>query len=123
MLPRRGSILSLLVVVASVAGCAVVYDDANGTKHIIGLANVEIRPPADDRTIAGEVVDVTIIGIAVYNTETHGGVVLGYSQEAIASIRDNALVIGNPLQAIRMSPPGQKVGDTSTGKNKRSCVL
>jgi hypothetical protein len=117
--PRRPSIWLLLIIVTSITSCAVVYDDANGTKHIIGLAKVEIRPPADDRSIAGDVVDVTIIGVGVYNTEVHGGLVLGYSREVSAAIRDNVLVIGNPMQAIQAPAPNQTVGRISSGKNKR----
>ena len=102
-----------------VAGCALVYDDVNGTRHVIGLANVEIRPPADHRTIAGDIVDVTIIGVGIYNTGVHGGLVLGYSRDVTASIRDNALVLGNPLQAIRARRPDAVVSDASSGKSKR----
>ena len=101
VLQRHGSILLLFLITANVAGCAIVYQDVDGTKHIIGLANVEIRPPADDRTIAGNVVDVTIVGAGIYSTEVHGGLVLGYSRDVTASIRDNVLVIGNPIQAIQ----------------------
>ncbi len=104
--------------VTSVAGCAVVYTDADGTRHIIGLANVEIRPPADPRTIAGEVVDTTVIGLAIYNTDAQGGFVLGYGRDVSAAIRDNALVIGNPLQAIQPSPTGQVLGDASSGDKR-----
>ena len=104
LLQKPESILPLLVIVANVAGCAVIYEDASGTKHIVGFANVQIRPPADDRTIAGDVIDVTIIGVGIYNTEVQGGLMLGYSRDVFAEIRDNALVIGNPIQAIRLPP-------------------
>jgi hypothetical protein len=112
-------VLAMMVMAASVAGCAVVYTEADGTKHIIGLANVEIRPPADPRTIAGEVVDTTVIGLGIYNTEAQGGFVLGYGRDVTAAIRDNALVIGNPLQAIQPSPTSDVVGDASSGENKK----
>jgi hypothetical protein len=118
--PQRPTLLLLAapIIVASVAGCALVYTEADGTKHIIGLANVEIRPPADPRTIAGEVVDTTVIGLGIYNTEAEGGFVLGYGRDVSAAIRDNALVTGNPLQAIQSSPTGEVIDDASSGDSR-----
>src|SRR4051812_33370080 len=94
----RVAVVTFLCV--ATVGCAVVYDDSDGTKHIMGLANVEVRPPGSGVTIAGDVIDVKIIGLGIYMTQAYSGVVVGYSREISAAVRDNALVLGNPLQTI-----------------------
>jgi hypothetical protein len=103
-----------LAATASVPGCALVYTDDAGTKHVIGLTAIEIRPSADPRTVAGDVVDVTVVGLGIFATQANAGAVLGYGREISAAVRDHALVLGNPMQAIQ--PPAAEPGraDDST---------
>lgn len=90
--------------------CSFSYVDSSGNHHVIGLVDVAIRPAADARTLAGSVVDVTSVGLIVSSTAQGGYVSLGYNREATAALRDNALVIGNPVnleRAARMSKEQQ----------------
>lgn len=91
----------VLAIPLALSSCAAVYTNPDGTKHVVGLVRVSIRPATDAVALAGDVVDVTVLGLGVYSTPPHSGLVLGYSREVTASIRDNALVLGNPLQEIR----------------------
>jgi hypothetical protein len=91
---------SLLLVVLMLASCAAVYTDSAGVKHVLGLVALEIRPPPDPQTIAGDIVDITIAGVGFYATSEQGSFVLGYEHDVTAALRDSSLVIGNPIQAI-----------------------
>jgi hypothetical protein len=90
------------------AGCAVSYVDAAGTMHAIGLVDVSSRPPGDPRTLAGDVVEITSLGVSFGSTAQGGFLTIGYSRSATAALRDNALVLGNPVTALNAPAPQQK---------------
>jgi hypothetical protein len=83
--------------------CAVSYLDGNGDRHIIGFADITIHAPVESRTFAGDVVEVTAIGITASQTAQGGHLDVGYSHEITAALRDNALVVGDPLSPLSRS--------------------
>lgn len=88
--------------------CTFRYIDADGNRHMIGLMDITIHPPAMPQTFAGNVVDVTTIGLTASQTAQGGYIALGYSRESTAELRDNALVVGNPLDPLaRVSQPAR----------------
>jgi hypothetical protein len=110
--PRRFSGALILTVMAVLAlacqACAISYTDTNGDRHTIGLADVTVHPPAAPETFAGDVVEVTTLGLIVSKTAQGGHVALGYSHEATAALRDNVLVIGNPALPLAASDQAPK---------------
>lgn len=110
--------LALAGLFTAMTGCAVTYEADDGSRHIFGFSKIEIRPPTDPVAIAGHVADVTIVGLAIHNTHEHGGLVLGYSRDVGAAIRDNVLVLGNPMQAIQPPPELLDSDSSLTGEDK-----
>lgn len=92
----------------ALAGCAYTYDDAHGYRHIVGFVDVSIASAKDDETIAGNVVSVTSIGVVASKNAQGHTFALGYTSETTAAIKDNALVLGNPNQAVQRILEGDK---------------
>ena len=102
--PRTRSTASWAVLLALgllCQACAFSYSDANGNRHTLGLVDITTHAPAAPETFAGDVVDISSIGLTVGRTAQGGYIALGYSHEISAALRDNALVVGNPLDPAR----------------------
>ena len=80
--------------------CAFSYTDADGNRHMLGLVDITVHSPAAPETFAGNVVDVAAIGLIASVTAQGGYIALGYSHEATAALRDNVLVIGDPVRPL-----------------------
>ena len=93
------TMVALLSATAS-ASCAWSDTGADGTRRIIGFVDMEVRPAADPRTVAGEVVDIRTIGLSLLDTDGGTSLALGWQRHIAASLRDDALVLGNPLTAL-----------------------
>jgi hypothetical protein len=100
----------LALVAAVVQGCAFTYVDAHGDRHAIGLLDITIHSPASIATVAGDVVEVTTFGLSVGSTAQGGYVTAGYNHEVTAALRDDALVIGNPVNLLAQTGKGQQGG-------------
>lgn len=59
-----------------------------------------MHPSAAPQTFAGDVVEITSIGLSIGHTAQGGYVTAGYNREVTAALRDNALVLGNPIVAL-----------------------
>ena len=92
---------------AILSGCAFTYTDKVGDRHTIGLVDITIRAPADPATIAGNVVEVTTLGISVGQTAQGGYLTAGYNHEVTAAFHDDVLVLGNPVTAIAAAPKNE----------------
>jgi hypothetical protein len=84
----------------SCISCSINYTDSNGNRHIIGLVDYTVHPSAAPDTFAGDVVDVTSLGLSVGNTPERTFLAIGYSREVTASLRNNIVVVGNPLALL-----------------------
>jgi len=62
--------------------------------------SVVIRPSAEDGPLAGDVVAITTIGLAAGSNAQGGYLVLGYSRQTTAALRDDVTVRGNPIAAL-----------------------
>ncbi|WP_162917212.1 hypothetical protein [Dongia deserti] len=78
-------------------GCAVDYVDKDGVRHVIGFASLVIPPPDSAAPTAGHVIDVTTVGLSISDMPDSASVTLGYNRSVTAVLKDNALVLGNPL--------------------------
>lgn len=105
---RAACAAGLLLMTAVTQGCAFTYTDANGDRHAIGLVDITVRAPAASETVAGDVVEVASIGLSIGRNPQGGYITAGYNRQTTAALRDNALVIGNPVTALfagRGTPP------------------
>jgi hypothetical protein len=94
---RRASWAALI---ALLGGCSLTYTDGAGRKHVLGLVHMTIAP--SEGPTAGDVIGVQTLGLTVYQTPIHSGLALGWHSERTAALKNNALVIGNPI--ISMKP-------------------
>jgi hypothetical protein len=84
--------------------CALDYTDTHGDQHVIGLVDIPVHASGAPQTFAGDVVDITPVGISVGSTPQGGFVSIGYNREVNAVLRNHVLVVGNPV-AVLDSPP------------------
>jgi len=103
-----GAALSVLTLTCQ--GCAYTYIDADGNRHAIGLLDVTVHAPASPATFAGDVLETTTIGVTVGQTAQGGYVAVGFNRQTTAALRDNALVLGNPV-ALLTRPKHEQQGD------------
>lgn len=94
--------LSASAVIASLAtgGCAAVWSDASGARHTVGLVWMTTKPGPPNASVAGEVTSVTTLGANLTLTEEDHSLSVGYRSAKAASIKNNALVLGNPITDI-----------------------
>ncbi len=81
-------------------GCAFTYTDASGDRHVIGLVDMTVRAPAAPATLAGDVVEIISLGLSLGQNAQGGYLTAGFNRQTTAALRDNALVIGNPIAAL-----------------------
>ncbi len=98
---RRIGLCALLL--ASTSGCAISYGDSAGNRHVIGLVDLAISPATANQALAGNVVAVTTIGALVSHNAQGNTLALGYASETVAAIKDNVLVLGNPLDIEKIT--------------------
>jgi len=96
----RAAAYLLLGFSTALGGCAFTYTDANGDRHAIGLMDITVRAPAAPEMFAGDVVEVTSLGLSIGQNAQGGYLTAGFNRETTAALRDNALVLGNPVTAL-----------------------
>lgn len=104
----------ILTLTGPAAGCAAVTVEEDGSRQIVGLVAMRLAPAADATAIAGQVTDVSALGLALYSSPVQQAVVLGYSRERLAAVRNHALVLGNPLSSLHNEPlaaPAEQEGE------------
>jgi len=77
--------------------CSFCYVDSSGNSHRIGFIDVTVHPAAAKETFAGNVIDMTTVGLSIGETEQGDYFSVGYYREVSAAFKDNALVIGSPF--------------------------
>ena len=99
MRARRRSHRAPLVLVCALllSGCAVSYVDDDGSRHIIGFAKIVIPPADSAMPTAGNVIDLTTVGLSFNDMPEGQSLTLGYSRAVTATLKDHSLVLGNPL--------------------------
>jgi len=101
---RACSTISATAAISStvlLGGCSYSYVDEDGATHVIGIGYVKIAPPGDSDAIAGNVVSQTNVGVGVSRIGETVFFNLGYASHAYGKMKDSALVIGDPICAIR----------------------
>ena len=107
--PRRHrALLALCLSGLLVTGCSYSYTAEDGARRMIGFVDITIRPAEDAPNIAGQVIDLQSVGLSYNQTAAGQNVTLGYSHEKVGFLRNNALVLGNPIAIDR---PRQSHGE------------
>ncbi len=97
----------VLMIATTCSGCAYTHIDTDGTKHIIGLVNIKIKPCDSKEQLAGDSLSITNIGVSIYSTPLDKGFAFGYTQENITALRQDVIVFSGDLQSW--------LGNTSIG--------
>ena len=82
--------VSLLV---ALYGCAHVYVDADGTKHIVGLVHVTVPANPENGEATADSLKVISFGLSLHQTEIGTSLTFGYEEETIIAFRSNACII------------------------------
>ncbi len=99
--PRRAlRPTAVLFAMLALSGCAISYVDDAGNQHVLGFASIVIAPSTQGQPTAGNVIDLTTVGVALNSMPDGQSFSIGYSRSVIATLRNDVLVLGNPL-AIR----------------------
>jgi hypothetical protein len=96
-----------LVVMSALQGCAHIWVDADGTRHVIGLVSLSLLPPSAAPT-AGESIRSQSIGLSFSASEAGSAFVLGYSDTTLAFVRNDSLVFADALLWPGSAPHCQK---------------
>jgi hypothetical protein len=99
--------LAVAVLPVLVGGCAIAFEGADGRVAVFGFATLR-QAPGPSETIAGDIVEISTVGVSVLMLDQTTSVALGYQSITRAALRDNALVLG-PLdgRAVRFSKEGE----------------
>jgi len=73
--------------------CAITYQDDDGNQRIIGLVSMTIDKPKDDKSIAGDKVEITSLGVMYSDTPIHNGLSIGYYSEKTIVLKNNVAII------------------------------
>jgi len=92
------SLTRSLIWALPLSACAVSYVDDAGNQHVIGFASIVIAPSAQNQPTAGNVVDLTTVGLSLNSMPEGRSLSLGYSRAVTATLKNNVLVLGNPLE-------------------------
>ena len=84
-------LLAALATLAA-AGCAHVSELPDGSRRVIGLVSMTIPAAIPQAQRGADRLDVTSVGLLVVSNSAGTSVTLGYAQERITSVRNNALV-------------------------------
>jgi hypothetical protein len=74
------------------AGCAHVSELPDGSRRVVGLVSLTIPAAIPDARRGADRLDVKGVGLVVVSNSAGTSVTLGYAQERITSVRNNALV-------------------------------
>lgn len=91
--------MSAAALAALAGACTYSVTDETGARRVIGLMMVEYAPAKDSKTFAGQVIDVTSLGVAWHSNPSGSSLGIGYTHETVGYLRDHALVLGNPYGA------------------------
>ncbi len=88
---RGRSACLLMLASALCSGCAHVWVDAAGNRHVLGLVAMTL-PPADAAPRGADTLRTRAIGLTLTRSEVGSALVLGYHDSSLTAVRNHALV-------------------------------
>jgi hypothetical protein len=89
---RAARLPAPLLAVALIAGCAHIEELPDGSKRVTGFVRMTVPSAIPDRQRGGEMVEVTSFGVSVLSAPTASRVSVGYANDRITTLRNNAVV-------------------------------
>ena len=93
---RVGAAVAALAAAALLPGCAHVYVDADGARHVIGLVWLKLSPATAEAS-AGESLRTRSLGLTLTTSEVGSALTLGYSDATLAFLRNDSVVMASAL--------------------------
>ena len=87
---RAGFVLAALM---AAGGCSASFVDAQGRRNTVGLVWLVTDPPPG--APAGDFISVTTVGLAASALPNHSVLALGYSRDAVLTLKNDALISGD----------------------------
>lgn len=81
-----------LIVAALLAGCAHIEELPDGSKRVTGFVRMTVPSAIPEEKRGGEMVEVTSFGLSVLSAPTASRVSVGYANDRITTLRNNAVV-------------------------------
>lgn len=85
--------LAALLATAATTGCSVSFVDGDSRRNTVGFVWLVTDPPAG--APAGDFISVTTVGLAASALPHHASLALGYSRDAVLTLRNDALIGGD----------------------------
>jgi hypothetical protein len=83
--------LAASVLLSLLGGCAHVWIDADGNRHVVGLMHLTLSP--NQSQAAAETLRVRTLGLAVTRAEAGSAIVFGYSDTTLGFLRNDVCVV------------------------------
>lgn len=88
---RAGAIGPLMLVSAFCGGCAHVWIDAAGNRHVVGLVALTL-PPSDVTRHGAETIRTRAVGLTLTRSDIGSALVLGYHDSSLTAVHNNVAV-------------------------------
>lgn len=86
-------LLNSIACCLALSGCAHIRTDDDGTQHIVGLVCLTLPPPDSFAERGADTVRIRSLGLTALRSPANGGVVLGYQETTLITVRNNSLVL------------------------------
>lgn len=95
------------LVAVMLGGCAHVYVDADGQRHVIGFMHLSLPADAAAPT-AADWMRWRTVGLAISSTDLGHALEIGYSDNTLAVVRNNSCVALDRLPSTLLSSTGDR---------------
>ena len=92
----RLATLLLAVTPLPFCGCAITTVGADGSREVLGFVQMKLPASTPPGALAGETIELNVVGLLVFSSPVGGGVALGYAREQITGLKNNVLVLNAP---------------------------
>ncbi|MBL8351056.1 MAG: hypothetical protein JNL87_12185 [Burkholderiaceae bacterium] len=74
-------------------GCAITTVGADGSREVVGFVRMKLPASTPAGALAGETIELNVVGLLVFGSPVGGGFALGYSKEQLTGLKNNVLVL------------------------------
>ena len=95
--------LLLAMMMLPLCGCAVTKFGDDGSREVFGFVRMKLPASAPAGALAGETIEISVVGLLVFSSPAGGGVAVGYSIEQVSALKNDVLVLRAPDCAASMT--------------------